>query len=424
MFDVYLHDVRVGTLEPRGRGIRFTYTHETLENPALPTLSLALPKQPEPFPDSKAGPFFRNLLPEQPYRRLIAAAAGTTPENNIALLGAIGGECPGAVSIWPADTGPAETPEYREISAEELAALFTPGESSALANAVARGRLSLPGVQEKIALLRKDDGSWHVPRNGAVTSHILKQATSAFANLLENELFCMSMAARSGLPVPTIELADPSLRVFCVERFDRVPALDHEGPPRRKLHQEDFCQILRSEPDRKYEFDGGPGLKRCAEIIWRHSSLPAADLERLVRWVGFNYLVGNEDAHAKNLAFLYLDEGLRLTPHYDLVSTEVYPGLQRNLAMKIGGADDIRNVQRNDWERFARALKLPLSLVRVWLLDQMEAVVGSLAPTVAYCADGFGDAPIYHRIVQICERRAGQLERELVSVGLHAKRSR
>ena len=243
MFDVYLHGVHVGVLKPRGRGIRFTYTQQALDSPVLPALSLALPKQPEPFPDSRAGPFFRNLLPEQAYRRLIAAAAGTTPENNIALLGAIGGECPGAVSIWPSDLEPAEASEYHEISTEELGALFTPGESSALANAVARGRLSLPGVQEKIALLRKDDRSWCVPRNGAVTSHILKQATPAFANLLENELFCMALAARSGLHVPTTQLADPSVRVFCVERFDRLPSPDPDGPPRTNLHQEDYSQI-------------------------------------------------------------------------------------------------------------------------------------------------------------------------------------
>ncbi len=414
MFDIYLHDQRVGTLGPRGRGIRFTYTREALENEALPALSLSLPKEPEPFADSKAGPFFRNLLPEQAYRRLIAAAAGTTPENSLALLGAIGGECPGAVSIWPADTRPPETPEYRTMSAEELVGLFTLGDPSALANAVARGRLSLPGVQEKIALFRKDDGSWHLPRNGAVTSHILKQAAPVFANLLENELFCMALAAHSGLQVPTTGLPGHEVRVLCVERFDRLPSLEPAGSPRLKLHQEDFCQILRTEPDRKYEFDGGPGLKKCADVIRRHSGLPAADLERLVRWVGFNYLIGNEDAHAKNLALLYLDDGLRLTPHYDLVSTEVYPELQRNLAMKIGGANDIRNVQWNDWKRFARALRLPASGVKARLSEQMEAVLGSLHSTAVFCADAFGDCPIYQSIIGICERRADQLGRELV----------
>jgi serine/threonine-protein kinase HipA len=395
VFDVYLHDVQVGTLRPRGRGVRFTYLPEALSNHSISALSLALPKQPEPFPDSKAGPFFRNLLPEQAYRRLIAAATGTAPENNVALLGAIGGECPGAVSIWPHSSRPSERPEHRQLSAEELKALFTVTDRTVLANAVARGRLSLPGVQEKIALLRGKDGTWHLPLNGAVTSHILKQATPAFPDLLENELFCMALAGASGLMVPPTGLAAPDIRAFCAERFDRPPTASPEDPPRRKIHQEDFCQILRCEPDRKYEFDGGPGLRKCAEIIRRHCALPAQDLERLVRWVGFNYLIGNEDAHAKNLALLYQEDGLRLAPHYDLVSTEVYPDLQRSLAMKIGRADDIRNVQRSDWERFAKAVALP-------------------GATANSCSSEYGTSDIYRAIITVVERRAGQLSRELV----------
>ncbi len=69
-------------------------------------------------------------------------------------------------------------------------------------------------------------------------------------------------------------------------------------------------------------------------------------------------------------------------------------------------------------------MKLPSSKVRVWLSEQMEAIVGSLPTAVAYCAEGYGDSPIYQNIVEICERQAGQLERELVGAGLRSKRSR
>ena len=413
MFDVYLFDSRVGTLTPRGRGIRFVYGPEALDNHELPALSLSLPKQAEPFPDSKAGTFFRNLLPEQAYRRLVAAAARTAPENNVALLGAIGGECPGAVSIWPSGSAPPVTPQYRPLSSAELAALFTSGNRAELANAVTRGRLSLPGVQEKIAVLRRDEGTWHLPENGAVTSHILKQAKTSFSHLLENELFCMALAEAAGLEVAQTDLAEPEVRVFCAERFDRLPPLTESDPPRMKLHQEDFCQILRTEPDRKYEFDGGPGVKKCAEVIRRHSALPAHDLERLVRWVGFNYLVGNEDAHAKNLALLYREDGLRLTPHYDLVSTEAYPDLQRSLAMKIGGADDVRNVQRSNWERLARSVALPWRQVRAWLLEQADAVHSVVNTAVDRCTVEYGESEIYTSIATVIDRRNRLLNREL-----------
>ncbi len=413
MFAVYLYETRVGTLAPRGRGIRFTYVPEALDNNALPALSLSLPKRPEPFPDTQAGPFFRNLLPEQAFLRLVAAAAGTSPENTLDLVGAIGGECPGAVSIWPEGSGPPASPQYEPMDREALQALFSPGNRQPLASAITRGRLSLAGVQQKIALLRDDSGRWHLPRGGAVTSHILKEPLPTYPALLENELFCMTLARRCGIDVPPVGLADPEVRMYCVERFDRPRTPAASPMPRARLHQEDFCQILRVEPARKYQAEGGPGLRRCADVIRQHSRLPAEDLLRFLRWVGFNFLIGNEDTHAKNLALLYTPEGLRLTPHYDLVSTQVYPDLQRSLAMKIGSAWDSRNVQANDWQRLAAWMDLPWDLVRQSLLELVDTVERQVDGTREACAYPYGASDMYDRIGQVVHTRAEQLHRYL-----------
>ncbi len=413
MFDIYLYDLPIGTLSSRGRGVRFEYSPQALENEALPALSLSLPKQSKPFPDSQAGPFFRNLLPEQAYRRLVATAVGTSVENSVALLGAIGGEWPGAVSIWPSGSQPPNQPEYRVLEEEDLLALFSPSDRQAFASAITRGRLSLAGVQEKIPLLCDDGGRWHLPLKGAVTSHILKQATSTFPQLLENELFCTALARDVELDAVEADPLGPNVRVFCAERFDRPWAPESEQAPRSKLHQEDFCQILRTEPERKYEAEGGPGLRKCADIIRRHSSLPAADLPRLARWVAFNYLIGNEDAHAKNLALLYTGDGLQLAPHYDLLSTEIYSDLERSLAMKIGGAWDIRNVQRNDWQRFAAAVGLPWDRVRAILMHLADTLVEVLATTIESCAESYGQSSAYEQIAGVVEQSSQQLQREL-----------
>ncbi|MEK7668804.1 MAG: type II toxin-antitoxin system HipA family toxin [Gemmatimonadota bacterium] len=417
MLDVYLHDHRIGTLAARGRGVRFTYAPEALDDDAVPALSIALPKQEASFPDSRGGPYFRNLLPEQAFRRLVAAAAGTTPEDSLGLLGAIGGECPGAVSVWPVTVHPPRREQYRDLRPSELAALFAPHDQSALPSAVARGRLSLPGVQEKVALLRRPNGRWALPVNGAVTSHILKRAPVTYPGLLENELLAMALARAAGLIVAPTERTSLDEAVLCVERFDRVPASARSGTRLHKLHQEDFCQVLGIEPERKYEFDGGPSLKACAAVLRRHSALPAEDLERLVRWAGFNYLIGNEDAHAKNLALLYRADGLRLAPNYDLVSTEIYRGLERRMAMKIGGATDVRNVQRNDWERFARSVGLAWPLVRAWLLETMDAVRAALPAAVAQCQVSCGVSPVFRKIAVVVERRGAHHERELAGRG-------
>ncbi|PKN17711.1 MAG: hypothetical protein CVU71_14875 [Deltaproteobacteria bacterium HGW-Deltaproteobacteria-6] len=57
---------------------------------------------------------------------------------------------------------------------------------------------------------------------------------------------------------------------------------------------------------------------------------PAANRVALLRWAIFNFLIGNADAHAKNLAMIFTDRGPRLAPFYDLICTQVYPDLLRS----------------------------------------------------------------------------------------------
>ena len=117
----------------------------------------------------------------------------------------------------------------------------------------------------------------------------------------------------------------------------------------------------------------------------------------------------------KNLALVYRPAGLELAPLYDLVSTAVYEGLERRLAMKIGAAVDVRNVQRSDWERFAGSggLGLLVRQVREWLLDQAERVRRAVAAARRECRTQIGPSPVYESIGRMVERQAGRLEREL-----------
>lgn len=150
--------------------------------------------------------FFLNLLPEGAYRRLVAEAAGTALGNDSALLGAIGGECPGAIAIWPAHQEPPDTAQYEALAHDDFARLFDATNPMALAAATRRARLWLAGVQEKMALFCDDKGRSFRPINGAVTTHILKQAPATYSELLENELFCMMLAAHVQLQVARVGL--------------------------------------------------------------------------------------------------------------------------------------------------------------------------------------------------------------------------
>jgi serine/threonine-protein kinase HipA len=417
MYTIYLYDQPVGRLITRGTGIRFTYDARAPADDAMPAISLSMPKRDEPYGGKVARAFFLNLLPEGAYKRLVEQMTGTSAGNDSGLLGAIGGECPGAIAIWPEDQRPPAIPHYEPLTVADLSQLFDPANATAIASATRRARLSLAGVQEKIALYRDDTNNWLRPLDGAITSHILKQPAAAFPELLENELFCMTLADRAGLDVAPVGLPALGVRVFCTERFDRVrtAGAPDAAHPRIKLHQEDFCQILSALPSQKYQDEGGPGLKQCADVLSTFTALPIEDITRLIRWVGFNYIIGNEDAHAKNLALLYLpNRELRLAPHYDLVSTEAYPDLDRGCAMKVGRATTFGGVQATDWKRVAEMLDLPWPAAREELRLLASQVEHVLVLTQRTCKENFGSANVYHVIATLARQRIARIMADLV----------
>lgn len=119
-----------------------------------------------------------------------------------------------------------------------------------------------------------------------------------------------------------------------IERYDR----DLTVEPIRRLHQEDTCQALGKLQAEKYQEEGGPTVKDVFGLINDFSSAPAVDRSEFWQALIFNVLIGNCDAHGKNYSFLYDTRAPTLAPLYDLVSTVVYEGLSRRLAMSINGA--------------------------------------------------------------------------------------
>ena len=152
----------------------------------------------------------------------------------------------------------------------------------------------------------------------------------------------MSLAARLGLataPVSILRVPDP---VLVIERFDRarVPY----GV--RKIHIIDGCQALNLPVSYKYErnFGSGPDVRNIREGVSFARLFSTVDYTvakavthlALVRWALFQFLLGNSDAHGKNVSFFCRPEGLALAAFYDLVSTVQYEGLDHELAMAYG----------------------------------------------------------------------------------------
>lgn len=353
-------------------------------------ISLSLPLQESPFERDRARPFFANLLPEGEIRRLLTAKLGISAGNDYKLLEAIGGDCAGALSVLPEGSSPAKEGRYRPLPAAELDRIIEGMPRRPLLIAEEGVRLSLAGAQNKLPVYCEGD-EFFLPEGSFASSHILKPQIPHVEDSALNEAYCMTLARRIGLPVPPVLLKDTGKKRYClVKRFDRVvrprpakpdlraqvggriPVLHPEPPIGRvvRLHQEDFCQALGRMPDRKYENEGGPGFKDCFQILESRSRQPAADKKALIQWAIFNFLIGNADAHAKNIALLISEEGIRLAPFYDLMSITIYPEFSAKLAMKIGGEYDKGKIFRRHWERFAEAAGVKQNFV-IGILKEM-----------------------------------------------------
>ena len=67
----------------------------------------------------------------------------------------------------------------------------------------------------------------------------------------------------------------------------------------------------------------------------------------------FNFLIGNNDAHGKNFSILHHKNGkIEFAPAYDILCTQVYSGLSKKMAMKIGGHYETEKILPEHFEKF------------------------------------------------------------------------
>lgn len=341
--DVYLHENLVGHLiQDEGGQMVFEYAEDWLARAHATALSLSLPLKRDRFKQKECRGFFAGILPEGSKREVIARNLGISPRNDYAMLERIGGECAGAVTFVPTGHAlPARDYGYRALSPTELAGILKELPKRPLLAGEKGIRLSLAGAQDKLAV-RLEGDEISLPLGGAPSTHILKPGVEHFAGVVFNEGLVMKLAAAAGIPSAKVEIRTvEGIEFLLVERYDRTHRQSEGKAVLERLHQEDFCQALAIPPELKYQKEGGPSLKRCFDLLREVSAAPVIDLSSLLDAVIYNWLVGNNDAHAKNFSILYRGAGtaaaeIRLAPLYDAVNTIYYPELSREMAMKIG----------------------------------------------------------------------------------------
>ena len=370
---VYLHNSLAGYLWLSDTSrFSFQYDHNYLEHPDAIPLSLSLPMREAPYVNDTARPFFSNLLPEGEVRSLIAKIKQISEQNDFKLLEAIGGECAGAVSIIPEYMVLSTESDYIVLPEEELEDIITENAIRPVLILKDELRLSLAGAQNKIPVYY-DNGRFYLTSGIAPSSHILKPQSPYFGDVVQNEHFCMMLADVVQLPVPKSFILKGKKQIaYIVERYDRIKVKDGRI---ERLHQEDLCQVLGCIPDQKYENEGGPGLSECCQALEMYSSQPILDKQALVKWVIFNYFIGNADAHGKNLSLIReIGGNIRLAPFYDLISTRVYPEISEKMAMKIGKETRFDWIMERHWQQMADQLDLKFTYLRKLLREAAEAL--------------------------------------------------
>lgn len=353
--EVFVERYRVGVLSEGGGIWRFTYDSRWISGPTPMAIGPGLPLGEDPIVDQGSQRpvqwFFDNLLPEEALRERLAKERRVAAADAFGLLEAYGAESAGALTLLhPGEKLP---PRGRQpLSPDALVKRIRDLPRISL-EAGAPKKMSLAGAQHKLPVIVTGDDIFE-PVGAEPSTHILKPNhpdTESYPHSVVNEWFTMQLADHVGLSVPATahryvpagESADGNVAVFLVERFDRTRIAGQV----RRLHAIDACQLLNLDRTYKAQEMTVETLLRIAELTRQRG----ATRLRLYRWAIFNALVGNRDAHLKNLSFLVRDEGIDLSPHYDVLSTALFDTGQGgwsklDMSLPFGDAERYQDVTR------------------------------------------------------------------------------
>jgi serine/threonine-protein kinase HipA len=235
-------------------------------------------------------------------------------------------------------------------------------------------QFSLAGVQMKFSMKEKD-GRYNIAQSGELGDWIIKTPSSKHAFVPLNEFTAMSLAALVGVEIPTIKLVDTSTLenlppinlpaekwAFAIKRYDRNTGL--------RIHAEDFAQVLMVYPHNKYD---SANYEQLGRVVYECSGEGLADVQQLARRLLVNILLGNGDAHLKNWSLIYPDQITpRLSPAYDIVTTNVYMRSEKRFALNLGKTKEWYTVSLDHFNTWADKVGVPWRTIKPHLHDVMD----------------------------------------------------
>jgi serine/threonine-protein kinase HipA len=262
------------------------------------------------------------------FRDHVAELRECRPNDHFEMLAACGKDLPGNVYALPVELSKDEMARYVTQHQDAL-------EMSVTAEPMDEGA-SLSGVQPKLAVIKQGDR--YVGRTKDQDTHIIaKLPVVGQPNLPELEHLSLQLAAAAGVNACTTYLepleklavqhsydlgdADGKTNFLAVVRYDRAPG--------KRIHCEDFTQILGEMPEDKYG-----GLMRKTEphtylsiaiVLLNFESIGEPAVHELLRRLAVNEMLGNPDMHLKNVGLWYPDGHTpEFPPAYDIVAYSAF----------------------------------------------------------------------------------------------------
>jgi serine/threonine-protein kinase HipA len=348
--DLYLHERRVGTIEPAPRDrtrvvldVDRAYRPEILLSESFAVLAGRRPQA------DAVSNFLGGYVPEGNHREQMAAKRRIDKDDLFALLREFGGSIAGAVTLRPQDEEPDLRSAYEPLHDRELATRLRQALDDSDQGIPDDSRSTLPGYQPKVLVAGFGDG-WVFPHGRAHSTHILKPQVPSRPTRIFDEHYSHLLTRRLGLSRYGSEIrkAGP-MTYLAIERFDRVV----DGERVRLHHQEDLAQALSldwRDTDVKFQDPDWPTSPRRAtvrQIGELFGSIPGGDavVGQWMRQLTYHVAIGNNDAHAKNVALMHLPGGAELAQVYDALPNLFQDGLVKwDLALAIDGVFDHRRI--------------------------------------------------------------------------------
>lgn len=316
--DVFTSDFKQGLLTHSSH-----YLYQPVQEDRFISLTMTLPNM-QSYSSGILHPIFSQNLPEGHNRHFIAEKLARHANVNDMYLLALQGDNGIGMLTYVSEM---QLPEAELLSLNEI--LNYKEKMPLFPQLLERYYLrnALSGVQPKVSI---PNVVTELGRTVQQKDLIVKTYNEDFDLLTVNEYVCMQAALHCGLEPPKTYLS-ANLETYIIERFDRAA----DGT---KLGFEDFTTLLRRQNDPNAKYQGSYENLLKATHIYTNGNY--AELEKMYKYIVFNCLIGNGDAHLKNFALQYDPEmkNVYVSPPFDITHTLIYKNIDDQLALKINGS--------------------------------------------------------------------------------------